>query len=78
MNVQIKKSYQVGQSLRADQVRAFLERELSQHGTQADFALQAGCSRAFVNDILRGNREPSGVVLQALGLERIVRYVVKP
>src|SRR5262245_56870965 len=42
--------------------------------TQAELAKAIGVSLPFVNDILNGKREPSGKVIEFLGLERIVTY----
>lgn len=42
--------------------------------SQAELARLVGCSRAFINDILKGKREPSGKVLKFLGVERRVLY----
>lgn len=46
--------------------------------TQKDIARKAGLSTAFVNDVLNARREPSGKLLDWMGLERIVLYRVKP
>lgn len=44
--------------------------------TQAELANAIGVSAPFLNEILNGNREPSGKVLDFLKLERVVRYEV--
>lgn len=62
----------------AEQVRDMLWRVIkSQPGrplTQKELASKIGVSLPFLNDILRGNREPSGKVLTFLGLEKVVIY----
>ena len=34
----------------------------------------AGVSQQYVNDVLKGRREPGESILKALGLERVVSY----
>lgn len=58
----------------ADDVREMLRRVIARAGSQKATALEAGCSYAFLNDVLHGRREPSGPLLDALGLERVVTY----
>lgn len=41
---------------------------------QAQLAEQIGVSTPFLNDVLHGKREPSGKVVEFLGLERVVMY----
>lgn len=43
-------------------------------GSQAAFAAQHAISLQYVNDVLRGRREPGQKILDALGLERVVGY----
>lgn len=74
--MKIVQRYAVGAALTAERVREWIELSCIERGDQARFAEKAGVSPAFVNDILRGNREPSGKVLDAMGLERQVRYRV--
>lgn len=42
-------------------------------GTKAAFARLAGISPQFLSDILAKRREPSGKVLDAIGIERSYR-----
>jgi hypothetical protein len=65
-------------NLSADDVRAILRDVVARAGSQKATALEAGVSYAFLNDVLHGRREPSGLLLDALGLERVVRYRAKP
>ena len=41
---------------------------------QTDLAKRIGVSKPFLNDILHRKREPSGKVLEFLGLKRVVTY----
>lgn len=63
--------------LTAADVRNFLAAIVERSGSQKQTALEAGCSPAFLSDVLRGRREPSGPILDALGLERVVYYRAK-
>ena len=46
-------------------------------GSQASFAERNGLSKAYVNDVLRGRRDPGQKILDVFGLERVVSYRVK-
>lgn len=50
-----------------------LKRRVAIH-KQKGCALKAGVSLQFLNDVLRGRREPSGALLEWLGFERVVTY----
>lgn len=43
-------------------------------GIQIAFAEENGISAAYVNDVLRGRREPGKKILDAIGVERITAY----
>lgn len=43
-------------------------------GSQRSFADQHKISLQYVNDVLRGRREPGQKILDALGIERVVNY----
>lgn len=45
-----------------------------QVGSQKDFAQQHGISEQYLSDVLRSRREPGQKILDALSLERVVRY----
>lgn len=48
---------------------------LSMHGgTQKELAEEIGVSQAFLSDVLAGHREPTGKILDYLGLERVTVY----
>lgn len=53
----------------ADDVRKLLRAACDDAGNQATFAKKAGVSRAYVTDVLKGNRNPGPSILRALGLE---------
>lgn len=46
-------------------------------GLQANFAEAHGLSRAYVNDVLRGRRDPGEKILKAVGALRIVTYRIE-
>lgn len=46
-------------------------------GKQSAFADACGISRAYVSDIVNGNRKPSRIVLDFLEIEEVVRYEFK-
>ena len=58
----------------SDEVRQLIWNLEAEHGSQRALARHLGTSAQLINDILRGNREPSGPVLAALGLKRTIRY----
>lgn len=43
-------------------------------GLQLGFAQDNDLSAAYVNDVLRGRREPGQKILDALGIEKVVSY----
>jgi len=58
------------------EVRKMVRKACKEHGSLRAFAAHLGVSAAFISDIARGNREPSGKVLKYLGLEKDARRVV--
>jgi len=46
-------------------------------GLQVAFAEDNNLSAAYVNDVLRGRREPGEKILDAVGVERITVYRLK-
>jgi hypothetical protein len=62
----------------AEQVRAKLWTGLSSRRpgahNQLTLAKAIGVSAAFLGDVLHGRREPTGKILEYLGLERVVVY----
>lgn len=60
--------------LSADQVRGMLAELLEVPISQRDLARAIGISPAFLCDVLKERREPSGPILSFLGLERVVAY----
>jgi hypothetical protein len=46
-------------------------------GLQTAFAQDNDLSGAYVNDVLRGRREPGKKILDAVGVERITVYRLK-
>ena len=56
-------------------VRARLHAEALKLGSQRALASKIGCSPTFLNEVIKGTREPSGPVLDHLGLQRRITYV---
>ncbi len=57
-----------------EDVREMLFDACYEAGSQSAWARCADVSQAYVNDVLRGRREPGEAILQALGLERVTAY----
>lgn len=55
-----------------DEMRDELRAACKAEGSQRAFAARLGVSPAYVSAVLGGVRPPSRVVLDALGLERVV------
>lgn len=60
----------------ADDVRDQLRQQAERYGSQRALARTIGVSAAFLSDVLLGRREPSGPLLDFLGIERVVTYSV--
>ena len=58
------------------EIRKMIRRECKEFGSLRNFANHLGVSAAFVSDVARGNREPSGKILKHFGLIKDVRRVV--
>lgn len=43
-------------------------------GNQSAWARSRGISPAYVSDVLAGRRDPGKLILDAIGLERVVTY----
>ena len=61
---------------KADVVRRLKERTHAA-GSQAALARELRITPAYLSQVLRGTREPGPKLLQALGLERVIRRVVE-
>lgn len=46
-------------------------------GGQSAWAERHSLSRAYVSDVLNARRDPGDSILRALGLRRVVRYVIE-
>lgn len=58
-----------------EQVRDKLRDQVVHLGSQAEWARKHGTSPAYVNDVLKRNREPGRLILKALKLRKITVYV---
>ncbi len=60
--------------LTEDDVRERLRAAIDAAGSQQEFARRMGISAQYINDVVRGRREPGQKILDALGIERVVSY----
>lgn len=49
-----------------------LEKHVKRAGNQRNAALALGISAQYLNDLLQGRRAPSDVILEKLGLKRVI------
>lgn len=59
-----------------DDVLAALRTEIEAVGTAKAWAERQGVNPSYVSDVLNKNRDPGPVILNALGLEKVVSYRV--
>lgn len=52
----------------------YLKEQVEIIGTQREAAKAWGISYQFLNDLLRGRRDPSPAILNALGMKKVVDY----
>jgi hypothetical protein len=60
----------------AADIRSLLAAECEKAGAQLNWARRHDLSAAYVNDVLRGRREPGKAICKALGINRVVKYQV--
>lgn len=60
--------------LTAHDVITRLRDAIAREGSQKAFAQAHHISEQYLSDVLRGRREPGQKILDALGVERIIRY----
>lgn len=61
--------------LSLEDVITLLARRCGEAGSQRAFAEAKGVSPQYITDVLRRKREPGQMVLDALGLKKVVTYV---
>lgn len=61
------------QPMNEAQVLKLLRETIKAHGSAATFALVHGIDSAIVSRVLRGKARPAKCVLNALGLEKVMR-----
>jgi hypothetical protein len=54
-----------------DEVLQLLRAAVEREGNQGAFARRHGINRSYLNMILNGKRDASGIVLKALGLRKV-------
>ncbi len=60
------------------EVLALLRARVIAAGSQKAFAVASGISEAHLSKVLSGQSEPGDLVLRALGLTRVTRFVGSP
>lgn len=60
--------------MNADEVRRALQRAIDKEGTASAWCQKNEIARGYVSDVLSGRQEPTGKILDALGIERVVSY----
>lgn len=55
--------------------RNHLRKEVERAGSQRKLAKELGVSAMFVNDVLRGRRDPGKKMLDAMGFQRQVKII---
>jgi hypothetical protein len=63
-------------SMNRDELIAYIQSIIDERyqGFQVGFAQHHGVSAAYINDVLRGRREPGLKILDAIGVEKVVTY----
>jgi hypothetical protein len=59
------------------EARELLNEAILKAGSQAAFADSHGISRQYLTDVLKGRRDMSGKILEALGLSKIIEFQCK-
>lgn len=57
-----------------DKLLIGLRKYIREHGSQKAAARTLGVSPSFLSDVLKGKREPAGMMLTRLGYHRVVMY----
>jgi DNA-binding phage protein len=52
----------------------YLSKEVAAAGGQTLYAVHVGISKQYLNDILKGRKEPGMKLLKAIGFKKIVTY----
>lgn len=58
-----------------EQVHDKLRDQVSHLGSQVAWAKKYGISPAYVNDVLKRNRAPGGLILRAMKLKKVTVYM---
>ena len=64
-------------TLNRDDVIALIKKLIEQEGTQTAAAAKMGIVPPYVNDLLKGKRDPGPEVLGFFGLEKKIVYISK-
>lgn len=63
--------------LTLDDVINLLRKRCEEDGSQKAFAIYNDISPQYITDVLRRKREPGAMILDALGLQKVVTYTEK-
>lgn len=55
-------------------IQRVIRRKVKALGSQRALAKELGISQSYLNDVLKGRKEPGEGILAPMGLERVVTY----
>lgn len=61
-------------TITVDEVRRRLQQQVELYGSQTAAAQHLGVSLAYLNDVIRGKREPGEKLLTPIGIQKVVIY----
>lgn len=61
-------------TITVDEVRRRLQQQVDSHGSQTAAAQHLGVSLAYLNDVIRGRREPGEKLLTPIGIQKVTIY----
>ena len=61
-------------TITVDEVRRRLQQQVDLNGSQTATAQRLGVSLAYLNDVIRGKREPGEKLLTPIGIHKVVIY----
>jgi hypothetical protein len=67
-----------GCMLTREEVLQRLREACEKAGSENAWAKAHGMSQAYVNDAIRGRREPGPAILEAMGLEKVIEIRYRP
>lgn len=61
-------------TITVDEVRRRLQQQIDLNGSQTATAQRLGVSLAYLNDVIRGKREPGEKLLTPIGIQKVIIY----